>query len=102
MHITYIHFMHILCLHFLSVICFVAGGSHVCVSGFVSGSSEQVCGDVFPESQGCTDTLISEKYLTLNFTDRVECWEIQQPQNKLVWKREQDLSDHTGNIQICA
>ncbi|XP_051740002.1 RCC1 domain-containing protein 1 [Ctenopharyngodon idella] len=73
-------------------------GSHVCVSGFVSGSSEQVCGDVFPESQGCTDTLISERYLTLNFTDRVECWEIQQPQNKLVWKREQDLSDHTGEI----
>ncbi|XP_048014818.1 RCC1 domain-containing protein 1 [Megalobrama amblycephala] len=72
-------------------------GSHVCVSGFVSGSSEQVCGDVFTESQGCTDTLICERYLTLNFTDRVECWEIQQPQNKLVWKREQDLSDHTGH-----
>ncbi|CAM4733826.1 unnamed protein product [Leuciscus chuanchicus] len=73
-------------------------GSHVCVSGFGSGSSppEQVCGDTFPESRGCTDALISERHLTLNFTDRVECWEIQQPQNKLVWKREQDLSDNTG------
>ncbi|XP_016389136.1 RCC1 domain-containing protein 1 [Sinocyclocheilus rhinocerous] len=72
-------------------------GSHVCVSGFVSGSSE-VRGGIFPESLGCTDALISERYLTLNFTDRVECWEIQHPQNKLVWKREQDLSDNTGHL----
>ncbi|XP_050956277.1 RCC1 domain-containing protein 1 [Labeo rohita] len=71
-------------------------GSHVCVSGFVSGSSEEDCRSIFPESQGCTDALISERYLTLNFTDRVECWEIQHTQNKLVWKREQDLSDNTG------
>ncbi|XP_058624074.1 RCC1 domain-containing protein 1 isoform X2 [Onychostoma macrolepis] len=68
-------------------------GSHVCVSG----SSEEVCGGIFPESQGCTDALISERYLTLNFTDRVECWEIQHPQNKLVWKRERELSDDTGH-----
>lgn len=66
----------------------------------VSGSSEEVCGGVFPESQGCTDALISERYLTLNFTDRVECWEIQRPQNKLVWKREQELADNTGSIQM--
>ncbi|KAI2648616.1 RCC1 domain-containing protein 1 [Labeo rohita] len=73
-----------------------SAGSHVCVSGFVSGSSEEDCRSIFPESQGCTDALISERYLTLNFTDRVECWEIQHTQNKLVWKREQDLSDNTG------
>uniref|UniRef100_A0A672N7B5 RCC1 domain containing 1 n=1 Tax=Sinocyclocheilus grahami TaxID=75366 RepID=A0A672N7B5_SINGR len=66
----------------------VSGGNHVCVSGFVSGSSEEVCGGVFPQSQGCTDALISERHLTLNFT------EIQHPQNKLVWKREQDDTGH--------
>ncbi len=58
------------------------------------------CGGVFPESQSCTDALISERYLTLKFTDRVECWEIQHPQNKLVWKREQELADNTGSIQM--
>lgn len=82
--------------------CMFAGASHVCVSGFVSGSSEQECRDVFPESQGCTDTLISERYLTLQFTDRVECWEIQRAQNKLVWKSERDLSDNPGKAQIHA
>ncbi|XP_073687954.1 RCC1 domain-containing protein 1 [Garra rufa] len=72
-----------------------ASGSHVCVSGFVSGSSKEV----LPESQGCTDALISEGYLTLSFTDRVECWEIQHTHIKLVWKREQDPSgsDNTGH-----
>lgn len=75
-------------------------GSHVCVSGFVSGSSEEDCGAVLPESEGCTDALISERYLTLSFTDRVECWEIQHPQNKLVWKREQDNTGHAVALPL--
>uniref|UniRef100_A0A9J7YGQ9 RCC1 domain containing 1 n=1 Tax=Cyprinus carpio carpio TaxID=630221 RepID=A0A9J7YGQ9_CYPCA len=75
-------------------------GSHVCVSGFVSGSSEEDCGAVLPESEGCTDALISERYLTLSFTDKVECWEIQHPQNKLVWKREQDNTGHAVALPL--
>ncbi|KTG05802.1 hypothetical protein cypCar_00019614 [Cyprinus carpio] len=77
-----------------------SSGSHVCVSGFVSGSSEEDCGAVLPESEGCTDALISERYLTLSFTDKVECWEIQHPQNKLVWKREQDNTGHAVALPL--
>lgn len=73
------------------VVC-VSGGSRVCVSGFVRGSSGQVC---VPESEGCTDASISERYLTVSFTHRVECWEIQQAQNRLVWSSEQDSSGNT-------
>ncbi|XP_051548669.1 RCC1 domain-containing protein 1-like [Myxocyprinus asiaticus] len=73
------------------------GGVHVCLSGFVCGLSGQVCRELIPECEGCTDALISERYLTLSFTDRVEFWEIQHPKNKLVWKREQDPSHNTGN-----
>ncbi|KAK2867738.1 hypothetical protein QQF64_023510 [Cirrhinus molitorella] len=72
-------------------------GGHVRVSGFMCGSPKEVCGSVFPESQGCTDALISERYLTLSFTDREECWEIQHTPQQLVWKRERELSDKTGD-----
>ncbi|XP_056596567.1 RCC1 domain-containing protein 1 isoform X2 [Triplophysa dalaica] len=64
-------------------------GSRVCVSGFVCGSSGQVC---VPESEGCTDASISERHVTVSFTRRVECWEIQQAQKRLVWSREQESS----------
>ncbi|XP_057183449.1 RCC1 domain-containing protein 1-like isoform X1 [Triplophysa rosa] len=64
-------------------------GSRVCVSGFLRGSSGQVC---VPESEGCTDASISERHVTVSFTRRVECWEIQQAQNRLVWSREQESS----------
>ncbi|XP_043083832.1 RCC1 domain-containing protein 1 [Puntigrus tetrazona] len=69
-------------------------GSHVCVSG----SSQELCAGI--ESQGCTDALIGERYLTLSFTGKVECWEIRQPQNKLVWKSEQELSDSTVSLPL--
>lgn len=72
--------------------CLCLGGSGVCVSGFVRGSSGQVC---VPESEGCTDASISERYLTVSFAHRVECWEIQQSQDQLVWSREQDSSGKT-------
>lgn len=66
-------------------------GSRVCVSGFVCRSSGQVC---VPESEGCWDASISERYLTISIAHRVECWEIQKPENRLVWSREQDSSGH--------
>ncbi|XP_073725113.1 RCC1 domain-containing protein 1 [Misgurnus anguillicaudatus] len=75
-------------------------GSHVCVSGFVCGSSGQVHEEIIPESQGCTNASISERYLTLRFTDRVECWEIRHPQNNLVWRREQGPSQNSHALAL--
>ncbi|TRY96017.1 hypothetical protein DNTS_002168 [Danionella cerebrum] len=64
--------------------------SEVHLSGFASGSSEIISAS----SQGCTDALISECFLVLSFTDRVEIWEIQEPQNtRQIWKREHRATD---------
>ncbi|XP_017555562.1 RCC1 domain-containing protein 1 [Pygocentrus nattereri] len=75
------------------------GDPHVCMSGFISGPDEEHTG-LAPESKGCVDALISERYLTLSFADRVECWSLKPTGNALVWSGVngvQDTSD-TGPI----
>ncbi|KAJ8393155.1 hypothetical protein AAFF_G00068380 [Aldrovandia affinis] len=61
-------------------------GGHSCVRlcGFGSDPSRT------PRSQGCRDALLSETHLTLSFTDRTECWSLDQTDSAPVWRM-----DHT-------
>ncbi|XP_066525210.1 RCC1 domain-containing protein 1 isoform X2 [Hoplias malabaricus] len=71
---------------------------HVCISGFIndSGGDVNARGLRVPESEGCEDALISERYLTLSFADRVECWSLKPTGRALAWSRVQYTSDDTG------
>lgn len=40
------------------------------------------------ESLGCRDAQISEGYLTLAFSDRIECWNLEQNEKTLEWSME--------------
>ncbi|KAG7267583.1 hypothetical protein CRUP_006003 [Coryphaenoides rupestris] len=46
---------------------------------FLSGSGADVNGrHVMPESLGCLDAVLGERYLTLGFKDRVACWDLRR------------------------
>ncbi|KAI4872140.1 hypothetical protein NFI96_030980, partial [Prochilodus magdalenae] len=74
----------------------INGDPHVCISGFISDSHEQHQ-RLAPESKGCQEALISERYLTLRFADRVECWSLKPSGKSLVWSGVQDVSADTGS-----
>lgn len=55
------------------------------------------------ESHGCKDAFISESHLTLAFSDRVECWDLEKREKSPSWcmdlktQAENSSSDY-GNI----
>ncbi|XP_029289545.1 RCC1 domain-containing protein 1 [Cottoperca gobio] len=59
--------------------------SCVCLAGFVSNES---CGIPMKESRGCKDAIINESYLTLAFSDRLECWDLQKKEETPSWSME--------------
>ncbi|KAF1387014.1 hypothetical protein PFLUV_G00100870 [Perca fluviatilis] len=58
------------------------GDRCVCLAGFVSNES---CGRPMKESRGCKDAIISESYLTLAFSDRLESWDLQKKEKTPSW-----------------
>ncbi|XP_031714324.1 RCC1 domain-containing protein 1 [Anarrhichthys ocellatus] len=57
--------------------------SCVCLAGFVSSES---CNALpVKESRGCKDAIISESYLTLAFSDRLESWDLQKEEKTPSW-----------------
>lgn len=64
---------------------YLNGDSCVCLSGFVSNDS---CGNPVKESRGCKDAIISESYLTLAFSDRLESWDLQKKETSPSWSME--------------
>lgn len=62
-------------------------GGRVCLAGFGNGTP---CGNgrCVEVSCGCRDAHISEGYLSLAFSDRVECWDLNQTETKPVWSME--------------
>ncbi|XP_049930054.1 RCC1 domain-containing protein 1-like [Epinephelus moara] len=73
---------------------YLDGDSCVCLAGFVSTES---CGTSLKESRGCKDAIISESYLTLAFSDRVESWDLQKEEKTLTWSMEiKTHSDSSG------
>ncbi|XP_041693947.2 RCC1 domain-containing protein 1-like isoform X3 [Coregonus clupeaformis] len=67
----------------------------LCLAGFGVGiPSQRGCGGCVEESRGCQDAHISEGYLALSFTDRVECWNSERNEKKPGWSME--IPDNTG------
>ncbi|KAL2093614.1 hypothetical protein ACEWY4_010926 [Coilia grayii] len=69
----------------------VQGDGQVHLTGFLNGVSsnqKDITG-----SSGCLDAQINERYLTLRFPDKVECWSCDGADMELVWKTDQDSSD---------
>ncbi|XP_078113601.1 RCC1 domain-containing protein 1 isoform X3 [Sander vitreus] len=60
----------------------LGGDSFACLAGFVSNES---CGKLMKESRGCKDAIISESYLTLAFSDRLESWDLQKKDKTPSW-----------------
>ncbi|KAG9341311.1 hypothetical protein JZ751_019415, partial [Albula glossodonta] len=49
------------------------------------------------QSSGCLDVLVSERYLTLSFAGRTECWTLDEADSSLVWSMEQEpLEERKG------
>ncbi|XP_062403394.1 RCC1 domain-containing protein 1-like isoform X2 [Sardina pilchardus] len=75
---------------------FGKGEGQVHLTGFTDGSLDRR--KSISRSTGCVDAWITERYLTLRFTDRVECWTCDGANMELVLKLEQDSSDRkTGH-----
>ena len=69
----------------------------VCLSGFGEGPLHQACcGSCLQDSRGCRDADISEGFLTLAFSDRVKCWDLNRNETKPVWSMEIKTSDEAG------
>ncbi|XP_063053564.1 RCC1 domain-containing protein 1-like [Engraulis encrasicolus] len=74
----------------------VQANGEVHLTGFLDGvpSSRRS----ITTSNGCLESYISERYLTLRFSDKVECWSCDGADMELVWKTEQDSSEkETGD-----
>jgi len=52
------------------------GGGRVFLSG--SGGADANGRRVMPESPGCVDAVLGDRYLTLGFKDRVACWDLRR------------------------
>ncbi|KAG5839701.1 RCC1 domain-containing protein 1-like isoform X1 [Anguilla anguilla] len=63
-----------------------AGDSSVCLSGFWSDPPSRKAHSCFPQSYGCWDAQVSERYLTLAFKDRTECWSLDEIDSMPVWR----------------
>ncbi|XP_013980570.1 RCC1 domain-containing protein 1 isoform X1 [Salmo salar] len=73
----------------------VKGDGRLCLAGFGVGTpSQRGCGGCVEESRGCQDAHISEGYLALSFTDRVECWNSERNEKKPGWSMV--IPDNTG------
>ncbi|XP_066557718.1 RCC1 domain-containing protein 1 isoform X2 [Amia ocellicauda] len=72
------------------------GDGHICLSGFGANPANQKGCSHVSGSEGCQDALISEKCMTLAFTDRVECWDVEGMEVKPVWKMEHSSVDKAG------
>lgn len=74
---------------------YVSGDGRLCLAGFGVGTpSQRGCGGCVEESRGCQDAHISEGYLALSFTDRVECWNSERNEKKPGWSMV--IPDNTG------
>lgn len=60
------------------------GDSSVCLAGF--GAASEFC--VLKESSGCVDASISESFVTLAFSDRIESWDLQREEKTPSWSVE--------------
>lgn len=69
------------------------------LTGFIDGSPDSQKG--LSGSSGCVDAWITERYVTLRFSDRVECWSCDGSDKELVWKSELDTSPgETGDATL--
>ncbi|XP_048828381.1 RCC1 domain-containing protein 1-like [Brienomyrus brachyistius] len=67
---------------------------HACLSGF--GAPEHTAPHSVSQSRGCLDAQVSERYLTLSFADRVECWALEEVTGAPVWKMDRGPADEAG------
>ncbi|XP_036391543.1 RCC1 domain-containing protein 1-like isoform X1 [Megalops cyprinoides] len=64
------------------------GDRHVCMGCSQADPPSQTVCVCVPQSHGCQDALVSERYLTLAFTDKIECWGFDATDSVPVWKME--------------
>ncbi|KAL6106982.1 rccd1 [Pungitius sinensis] len=64
----------------------LSSDSCVCLAGF--DSSESCNALPMKRSRGCKDVLISESFLTLAFSDRIESWDLQKQDETPSWSME--------------
>ncbi|KAI1904113.1 hypothetical protein AGOR_G00002350 [Albula goreensis] len=75
----------------------LGGDGHACLSGFQPSAAVQTARSCASQSSGCLDVLVSERYLTLSFADRTECWTLDEADSSLVWSMEQEpLEERKG------
>lgn len=67
------------------------GDSYVCLAGF--GAASEFC--VLKESSGCVDASISESFVTLAFSDRIESWDLQREEKTPSWSVE--ITESSGH-----
>ncbi len=67
----------------------------MCLAGF--GTVTESCGICVMESCGCQDAFISDSYLTLAFSDRIESWDLQKEEKTPSWSME-IKTDSSGNV----
>ncbi|CAL8291539.1 unnamed protein product [Boreogadus saida] len=63
---------------------------------FLSGFGADENGSHMSESLGCQDALLGERYLTLGFRDRVECWDVQRRDPAPAWSMESPSEEEAG------
>ncbi|XP_062847584.1 RCC1 domain-containing protein 1 [Trichomycterus rosablanca] len=81
------------------VVFHTSGEGRVCLSGFVNNSvNSEEYHVLVPESKGCEDVLISERYLTLKFAHKVECWSLKKNERTLAWTGTLDATENLGEI----
>ncbi|XP_061078595.1 RCC1 domain-containing protein 1-like isoform X2 [Conger conger] len=69
---------------------------NVCLSGFRSDSPARKADNYFPQSYGCLDAQVSERYLTLAFKDRTECWSLDDMDSAPVWRMKHEPGENRG------
>ncbi|XP_071359187.1 RCC1 domain-containing protein 1-like [Trachinotus anak] len=77
----------------------LVGDGGVCLAGFQAVTSDESCGPSVVESRGCKDACISELYLTIAFSDRIESWDLQKKEKTPSWSMEiKTQSQGTGPL----
>lgn len=74
------------------------GKGQVHLTGFIDGSPDSRKG--ISGSSGCVDACVTESYLTLRFTDKVECWSCEGSDRELVWKSELEVRGHSNPLPL--
>ncbi|CAL8359894.1 unnamed protein product [Lota lota] len=67
---------------------------------YLQGFGADVNGSCMNESLGCKDALLGERYLTLGFKNKVECWDVQRRGPAPAWSMETPPEDEGASLRL--